>query len=325
MKHLVLLDGHHLLYRAYWAIPRTLMMSTGEQVNTVFGMAAMLLPILQQEQPDALLFCFDEGDETLRHQEHETYKDGRAETPSDFYPQVPRAFDMIEAFGLPTVSDSKYEADDFLGAYALAAVKAGFRVTIVTGDRDLFQLASEHIRISIPHKGYQEAEYLGPTEVLTKMGVTPAQIPAYKGLCGDASDNLPGVRGIGPKTAVQLIQTYGSLEGIYDHLEDIRPTVRRKLEADREQAFFCQRMAQLMTDIALPIPLAKLHIEKLPTAKIVEAFNAFEFTLLSRRLQKVLETDYGRLHFEPLSDAMRAEVTPADSKRQLSLFQTDKR
>ena len=125
MSHLVLVDGHHLLYRAYWAIPRTLKTRSGEQTNVCFGVASMLLNILKVEEPTHLVFCFDAGEETFRHQENETYKEGRAETPDDFYTQIPRAFELVERFGIQSVSDTKYEADDFLCTYAKAGEKEG--------------------------------------------------------------------------------------------------------------------------------------------------------------------------------------------------------
>ncbi len=308
------------MYRAYWAIPRTLKTRSGEQVNTVFGVASMLIGILSTERPDKLLFCFDEGEETFRHQEHAEYKAGRAETPDDFYSQIPRVMQLIDTFGLRRLSDSKYEADDLLAAYAQAAEKEGTRVTIVSGDRDVFQMASDLITIAIPHKGYQAAEKLNPAGVLQKFGVTPAQVPAFKGLSGDSSDNLAGVRGIGPKTAAQLLAEYGSLEGIYDHLADIRPAVREKLERDREQAFFCQRMAVLLRDIALPIPLDALSLDDLPSQEILDFFTQMEFTMLGKRLQALLRSEYGS-HFHHVAEKTTSVTTSeADAQSQLSMF-----
>jgi len=320
MKHLVLIDGHHLMYRAYWAIPRTLKTRSGEQSNTSFGVASMLLAILAKEEPDALLFCFDEGEETFRHQENETYKEGRAETPDDFYVQIPRVMELIDAFGFRTISDTRYEADDFLCAYARAAEKEGMRVTIVTGDRDAFQLASDNIRIAIPHKGYQQAEYLGPKEVEAKFGIRPDQVPSYKGLSGDSSDNLPGVRGIGPKTAAKLLQDYGTLEGIYENLSKIKPVLREKLERDREQAFFCERMAVLKCDIDLTVSLQELAIRQLDPARISAFFDILDFTLLRRRLSALLATPYGAAHSLALSVAVPEKVEEVKTKEQLSLF-----
>lgn len=319
MKHLVIIDGHHLMYRAYWAIPRTLKTTTGEQVNTVFGMASMLLNILKKEEPDAILMCFDKGEETFRHQENDTYKDGRAETPDDFYIQLPRVFELVEKLQLPQVADSKYEADGFLCTYAVAAEKAGWRVTIVTGDRDAFQLANEKVRIAIPHSGYQNAEYLGPAEIEAKYGIRPDQVAAYKGLVGDNSDNLPGVRGIGPKTASELLQKYQTLEAVYENLAEIRPKVREKLEADREAAFFCQHMAQLVSDIALPIPLEGLVMEHVNIDQCLELFQELQFSLLTRRFREFLVSPYGQRAFEA-SAALVPPPKGQPSKDQLSMF-----
>lgn len=317
MDHLVLIDGHHLMYRAYWAIPRTLRTRAGEQSNAVFGVASMTLAILQKERPTHLLFCFDEGEDTFRHQEAKDYKEGRAETPDDFYVQIPRIIQGIEAFGFRHISDKRYEADDFLCAYAKAGEEAGMQVTIVTGDRDAFQLATDKVRIAIPHKGYQAAEYLGPKEIEAKYGIRPDQVPAYKGLSGDASDNLPGVVGIGPKTAAALIQKFSSLEGIYAHLDEVKPSVRAKLERDREQAFFCERMARLLCDIDLPASLEDLALKDLPAENALEFFRGMEFTLLERRFRQLLAADFGLRTFR----APKAEEPPpTKEKNQMALF-----
>lgn len=318
MEHLVIIDGHHLMYRAYWAIPRTLKTKAGEQSNAVFGVTSMLLSILAKERPTHLLFCFDEGEDTFRHQEAKEYKEGRAETPDDFYVQIPRIIQGIDAFGFKHISDKRYEADDYLCVYGREAKKAGMQVTIVTGDRDAFQIADEGIRIAIPHKGYQAAEYLGPSEIFAKYGIRPDQVPAYKGLCGDASDNLPGVTGIGPKTAAELIQKYGTLAGIYEHLPEIRPAVRAKLERDRESAFFCERMATLLCDIDLPAPLDSLALTKLPMDPAIDFLRTMEFTLLERRLRQLLEGEYGRTIFEIPAGTVVGMKKPVEN--QMAMF-----
>jgi len=293
MEHLVLIDGHHLMYRAYWAIPRTLKTKAGEQVNTVFGMASMLLSIMKLEQPDRMVVCFDAGEETFRHEQNETYKAGRAETPDDFYTQIPRVLELIDVWKLPHAENKKYEADDLLCAYAKQATDNGDRVTIVTGDRDAFQLATDKVRVAIPHSGYMQAEYLGPDEIYAKYGIRPDQVPAYKGLVGDSSDNLPGVKGIGPKTASELLQKYDTLEGVYENLADIRPTVKTKLEADREAAFFCQHMALLVSDIDLSPGYADVALKDIDAQSVITFFEQMEFTMLKRRLLEFLKTPYG--------------------------------
>ena len=318
MKHLVIVDGHHLLYRAYWAIPRTMRTSAGEQVNTAFGIASMLLQMLKVEEPDSMLFCFDAGDETFRHKEYAAYKEGRAQTPEDFYPQVPRALAVIDAFGIKSVSGSQYEADDYACSYAVQAARNGHRVTVVSGDRDLLQLASDTIRISIPHKGYQAAEYLGPKEVEAKYGVTPAQIPSYKGLVGDPSDNLPGVKGIGPVAAAALIQQYGTIEEIYAHLPEIKSSWRTKLEQGKEQALFCHHMSELVEDIPLSVPLASLEIADTPADSIFSLFRELEFTLAIRKFQSLLATSYGVAHFKSASGSMEPEPMQQHGKKIVS-------
>ena len=317
MSHLVLIDGHHLMYRAYWAIPRTLKTSSGEQTNTVFGMVSMLLNILRIEEPDALLFCFDAGEETFRHQEDETYKDGRAETPDDFYDQIPRVIEMIETFQIPHVSDPTYEADDFLASYARAGEEAGMQVTIITGDRDALQIASPKTRIAIPHKGYQQTEYLDPEGVLSKYGVRPDQVAAYKGLCGDASDNLPGVKGIGPKTAATLLQEYDTLGGIYEHLQDLRPNLREKLERDWDQALFCEQMATLMFAIDPPVSLDDLSMKEKPVADVFSLLTELEFSMLLKRFQALLDSPYGQKSFNVDE---RTDAAVSSEEEQLVMF-----
>jgi DNA polymerase-1 len=317
--HLVLIDGHHLMYRAYWAIPRTLTTKAGEQVNAVFGVASMVLTILRQEQPTHFLFCFDAGEETFRHAEAVDYKEGRAETPDDFYVQIPRILELVDAGGWQQVSEPKYEADDFLCTYAKAGEAAGMKVTIVTGDRDALQLATAATRIAIPHKGYQAAEYLGPEEILAKYGVRPDQVAAYKGLIGDSSDNLRGVKGIGPKTAADLLQKYDTLESLYEHLDEVRPAVRAKLEADRESAFFCQRMARLVSDIPLPHSLDQLRLADIDPTRLETLFAALEFKVLTRRLEELLTTPYGQSVFQP-SHTTKPIQKPSSPDSQLSLF-----
>ncbi len=306
------------MYRAFYAIPATLKTSNGEQTNAVYGVASMLISLLKAEEPNSLLFCFDAGEETFRHQENATYKEGRAETPDEFYLQIPRILELIESFPIQHVSDPKYEADDLLCVYAKAGEQEGMRVTIVTGDRDAFQLATEKVRIAIPHKGYQAPEYLGPKEILAKYGVRPDQIASYKGMMGDSSDNLPGVKGIGPKGASALLQQYGTLNGVYKHLEEIKPTLREKLARDRDQAFFCERMATLVCDFPLPVALDQLSLDQLKTGKAFRFMRELEFNSLAKRLQSLCESPYGKRHLVWEGETMAKKVMKPED--QMVLF-----
>ncbi|HLC75873.1 MAG TPA: 5'-3' exonuclease H3TH domain-containing protein [Candidatus Peribacterales bacterium] len=290
-KKLLLLDGNHLMHRAFWAIQRSLSTSKGEQTNTVFGVASMLLTMLQREKPDAIVACFDEGKETHRHKLHDAYKAGRQETPDDFYTQIPRVHQCFAAFSIPTVSNPEYEADDLIGTLALRGAKEGWEVIIVTGDRDLFQMANHAIRIAIPHKGYAEPEYLDANGVEGKLGVRPDQVPDYKGLVGDASDNLKGVKGIGPKSGEALLKKYGTLESVYEHLEDIQGTSRSKLESDRESAFFCRDMARLVTDAPIDLDLEPLAGKGTDLSSVERFFMEMEFYTLRSRLKKLVQSN----------------------------------
>ncbi len=310
-KHLVIIDGHHLMYRAYWAIPRTMKNGRGEQTNTAFGVASMLMMILKTEQPDSLLFCFDADEDTFRHKEYAEYKAGRSATPEDFYPQVPRTLSMIDSFSAKSVSGGGFEADDFACAYARDAEKHGYRVTIVTGDRDLFQLCNENIRVAIPHKGYQAAEYMGPAEVRKKYGVTPEQIPSYKGLVGDNSDNLKGVHGIGPKAAEALLQEFGSIKNLYENLDKVKPAWKEKLEKDRDSAFFTERMATLISDLTMQVPLKDLAYSGVDPKPIIDTFSDLGFTLVMKRFLSMLETPYGQTHFLPAPENAATFSGPA--------------
>ncbi len=322
MSHLVLIDGHHMMYRAFYAVPQSLKVkASGELTNVTYGVASMLLNIIKTEEPTHLIFAFDAGEETFRHAENATYKEGRAETPDEFYAQIPRVMEFLQTFQAASVSNPKYEADDFLCAYATEAEKAGMKVTIVTGDRDALQIATKKIRIAIPHKGYQEPEYLDDVGVEAKYGVTPAQIPAYKGLTGDSSDNLPGVKGIGPKTAAQLIQDYGSLNGIYEHLSEIKEGTRKKLEADKEAAFFCEHMATLLCDIPLPVNFEEAELQNISIDPVLELFKTLEFNTLSKRYQQMAQSEYGAKHFlVSAPEAPKAPIKKPLGENQLSMF-----
>ncbi|HLD07508.1 MAG TPA: 5'-3' exonuclease H3TH domain-containing protein [Candidatus Peribacterales bacterium] len=290
-KKLLLIDANHLMHRAYWAIQRSLSTSKGEQTNAVFGVCSMLLTMIQREKPDAIVACFDEGKETYRHKLHEEYKAGRQETPDDFYTQIPRIHQCMAAFSIPTYSDPTYEADDLIGTIAVRGAKEGWEVIIVTGDRDLFQMADHSIKIAVPHKGYAEPEYLDAKGVEAKLGVRPDQVADYKGLVGDASDNLKGVKGIGPKSAATLLQKYGTIESLYEHIAEVKESNRLKLEADRESAFFCKKMATLVTDIPVTIDFATLTGQK-PELKQVESFfSELEFLTLRTRLRKLFQNE----------------------------------
>jgi DNA polymerase I len=298
MPKLVLIDANHLMHRAYWAIQSNLSTADGIRTNAVFGVTSMLLTILKREQPEALIACWDDGSETFRHKQYDEYKAGRNETPDDFYDQIPFAKRCFEVFAIPVISNRKYEADDLIGTLAVNGANEGFEVVIISGDKDLFQMAGENIKIAIPNKGYSEPEYLDYEGVKKKMGVYPEQVPDYKGLTGDPSDNLKGVKGIGPKTASNLIEQYGSLDNIYENLGDIKGSVKDKLDSGRESAFFCRDMAVIVKDIETDLDLKKISDQKSNISDVEAFFADIEFYTLKSRLKKMVNEDsFAREYF----------------------------
>jgi len=289
---LYLLDGHALAYRAYFALTaggtggdrwRT---SSGEPTAAVYGFTSILLRILEQERPDFLAVAFDTG-RTFRDEIYPEYKATRAKMPDDLVPQMERIRQIVDAFGFPRLEVEGYEADDVLGSAARrSAAEQGMGVKIITGDRDLLQLVDKRIIVSLPKRQLSESEDYTPEKVLAVFGVRPEQIVDFKALVGDKSDNIPGVRGIGEKTAVKLLQKYGDLDNIYAHLDELSPSIRKKLEAGREAAYLSRRLAKIHTDLPVSVDLEAARPRPEHAEKVEELFRELEFRSLLRRLRQ---------------------------------------
>jgi DNA polymerase I len=261
---LYLLDGHALAYRTYFALTRgsTSGFSTrsGEPTAGVFGFTSVLLRILEQEQPDYLAVAFDTG-KTFRDEIFPEYKGTREKMPDDLQVQIIRIRQLVDAFNIPRIEIENYEADDILGSLAKKAAAQGLGVKIITGDRDLLQLVEERIIVNLPGKSLSDAKDYRAQDVEAYIGVPPEQIVDFKALVGDKSDNIPGVNGVGEKTAINLLKTYQTLDGVYQHLDELSPSLRNKLEADRENAYLSQKLATIVTDLDLSIDLQKARVE----------------------------------------------------------------
>ena len=245
---LYLIDGHALAYRTYFALTsgsssgfRT---HEGEPTAGVFGFTSVLLKLLEQEHPEYLAVAFDVG-RTFRDDLFAEYKGTREKMPDELRTQMERIRQIVDAFNIPRLEMEGYEADDVLGSVAYSAVEQGLGVKIITGDRDLLQLVNERIIVSLPGKSLAESKDYLPEDVLAYLGVRPDQVVDYKALVGDKSDNIPGVPGIGEKTAVTLLAKYDTLEGIYAHLGELSEGVKKKLEAGHE---FSQAQPQAGAD-----------------------------------------------------------------------------
>lgn len=291
MEKIILIDGAGLLYRSFFALPPSLTDPEGRPTNAVLGFTNILLNLLLTHKPDYIAIAFDKKGPTFRHKEYKDYKATRAKQPQILYDQIPMAKEVIEAFQIPLFEMENYEADDILATVALKLTKKDMEILIATGDFDVFQVVHGPIKILYPEKSFKESKIITSKEVMEKYGITPAQIPDYKGLCGDSSDNIPGVTGVGPKTAQELIQRYGSLEKIYDHLDKLPEGIRKKMEAGKESAFFSRKLATLVSEVPLKFSLEECRVSKLDPKKIVPVLEKFGFRALLKRLGLVTEEE----------------------------------
>ncbi len=246
-KTLYLIDGSSYIYRAYHAI-RSLSNSQGLPTNAVFGFTRMLLKLIEDKSPEYVAILFDTKAPTFRHKMYHLYKANRPPMPEDMAAQIPYIKDVVAGFNLPAFEMSGYEADDLIGTLAHKAQKAGLAVVMVTGDKDFMQLVSETVTIWDPMKEKSiDSEF-----ITTTMGINPRQLIDIMGLSGDTSDNIPGVPGIGPKTALSLIQSYASMENLYEKVDQITKTKQRtNLKEYKEQAFLSKALVTI--DTAAPL------------------------------------------------------------------------
>jgi len=257
-EKLLLLDGNSLAYRAFFALP-LLTNDSGIHTNAVYGFTTMLQRILEEEQPTKILVAFDAGKTTFRHETFTEYKGGRQKTPPELSEQFPYIRKLIDAYGIKRYELELYEADDIIGTLAKEASSQDMDVIIVSGDRDLTQLATEQVTVYITKKGITEIEKNTPDFIEEKYGLTPQQIIDMKGLMGDASDNIPGVPGVGEKTAVKLLKEHGSVEALYAAMDAVKASkMKEKLVANEEQALMSKKLATIFTEAPIAITLSDL-------------------------------------------------------------------
>jgi DNA polymerase-1 len=285
---LYLIDGHALAYRTYFALTRTAdstrwTTKAGEPTAGTYGFTSVLFRLIEQEAPEYLAVSFDTG-RTFRDDLFTEYKATRDKMPDDLRLQLGRIREVVDAFGIPILEAEGFEADDVLGTVARAAAAQGVHVVIVTGDRDLLQLAEPDITIQLAGQKLSEAVDYGPKEVRERFGIRPEQLVDYKALVGDTSDNIPGVRGIGEKTAIDLLTRFGDLDGIFAHLDELPARQRSLLEAGREQANMSRTLAAIVTDVPLPFDLEGCRSRGYDRGRVVELFRQLEFRSLLNRL-----------------------------------------
>jgi DNA polymerase I len=288
---LYLIDGHALAYRMYFALTaggssQRWQTSTGEPTAGIYGFARELLRIYEQEKPDHLAVAFDTG-KTFRDELYPEYKATRAKMPDDLRQQVERIRQLVDAFNIPRLEREGFEADDVLGSAAHWAARQGLGIKIITGDRDLLQLVNERI---IVYLAGDDQNYITPEDVLAKLHVRPEQVVDYKAIVGDKSDNIPGVMGVGEKTAENLLAKYITLDSIYAHLEEIEPRWRAKLEAGKEMAYLSQKLAAIRTDLEIQLDLEQARPDAFDPAQVESIFRELEFRSLIDKLHKLTGT-----------------------------------
>ena len=284
-EHLLLVDGHSLAYRAFYALPLdNFSTSTGQPTNAVFGFTSMLINAIKDEKPTHLAIAFDVSRETFRREMFAEYKANRAKSPDEFRSQLPLITEVIEAMQIPGIQVKGYEADDIIATLAKQGEKKGMRVSILTGDRDSYQLVNDSITVLYARKGVSDIARMTPAAVLEKYELTPEQYPDFAALRGDPSDNLPSVPSVGEKTAVKWIKEYGNLDELIKHANEISGKVGESLRANIEQVKLNRKMTELVKDVSLDVGVDQLVVKKLDIDLVNKVFTALEFKSLRERL-----------------------------------------
>ncbi|MVU83234.1 DNA polymerase I [Nocardia sp. ET3-3] len=282
---LLLLDGHSLAYRAFFALPaENFKTHSGQTTNAVYGFTAMLINLLRDEKPTHVAAAFDVSRKTFRTEAYPEYKANRSTTPDEFKGQVETTQEVLGALGIPVMAIEGYEADDLIATLTTQAVPEGFKVLIVTGDRDSLQLVNENVTVLYPKKGVSELTRFTPEAVEEKYGLTPQQYPDFAALRGDPSDNLPGIPGVGEKTAAKWVREYGDLATLVDQVDKVKGKVGDALRANLSSVVLNRQLTEMVKDVPLPYTPEQLAMQPWDREKIHRLFDELEFRVLRDRL-----------------------------------------
>jgi len=299
-KKIVLIDGPSLVYRAFYALPTTLATKEGLITNAVYGFTSMLIRLLGDVKPDVLLVAFDKPGPTFRHEAFEDYKAHRPETPDDLKSQIPLVKEILEVLKIPLLEMAGFEADDILATLAKKGSEEKDEVIIVTADRDMLQLVNREVTVMSTRRGITDMKAYDPQNVTERFGLPPEKIPDMLGLKGDPSDNIPGVPGIGEKTAAKLIQEYGTIEKVLENIDQIPQRFQKALKQHKEQALLSKELATLIYDVPIEVNFDQYRVGEWEDEKVAELFSSLEFNTLLERLKipslaktKVKEESFG--------------------------------
>ncbi len=284
MSKLLIIDGNAIMHRAFHAMP-PLTTKDGEPINAVHGMASMLIKVITDINPNLIAVAFDEKEKTFRQKELPSYQAQRPPLPEELSSQFEKARQFLKAANISVFSKPGYEADDVIGTLA---VNFSGEVVILTGDRDILQMVDDkrNIKLYMPIAGLSSAKMFGEKETFERMGVTPKQIPDYKGLVGDPSDNYQGVPGIGPKTAGGLLEKYGTFEEVYKHIEDITGSAKDKLVKGKGSGELSYKLATIVKDVPFEYDFEEMGRWDIASVAVVKLFENFGFKTLTERIKK---------------------------------------
>ena len=303
---LLLVDGNALVHRAFHALPPLTTSRTGEMVNAVYGFANTLFKVVGTLKPSHWAIAYDYPGPTFRHALYQQYKAQRPPTPEELKSQIRRVHELTAALGMPAFELEGYEADDLLGTLAVKAGEQGIDAAILTGDRDLLQVVRPGITVLLPGRNFSDAVTYDGAAVEARFGVRPDQLTAFKALVGDPSDNIPGVTGVGDKTAAKLLSQFDGLDSLYAHLPEIGPKrLHALLEASQEQADISQRLATIVTDVPLTLSLDDCLVGNYDRDRALALLKEFEFNSLVSRLPVVVKQ--GEMPPEPVQ-ATRTDI-----------------
>ena len=322
---LMLLDGNSLAFRAFYALPaENFKTQGGLTTNAVYGFTAMLINLLRDESPTHVAAAFDVSRQTFRSERYPEYKANRSATPDEFHGQIDVTKEVLAALGITVLAEPGFEADDLIATLATQAEKEGYRVLVVTGDRDSLQLVTDDVTVLYPRKGVSELTRFTPAAVVEKYGLTPEQYPDFAALRGDPSDNLPGIPGVGEKTASKWISEYGSLQALVDNADSVRGKVGDALRAHLASVVLNRELTDLVRDVPLAQTPDTLRVQPWDRDQIHQLFDQLEFRVLRDRLFETLaavepEVDEGfdvrggaagARHGRPVAGRARRRRTP---------------
>ena len=317
---ILLVDGHSLIHRAFHALP--LLSSGGVYTNAVQGFFSMLFKAVIDYRPGALCIMFDTHAPTFRHAMYEDYKAGRKPTPEELRPQFPIIRDILDAMKIKVCSMESYEADDLLGTAAKLANEQGIRAYILTGDRDSFQLITKDTNVILTKTGISESLLLSPEALLEKYGYSPAQAIDLKALMGDSSDNIPGIPGVGEKTALKLIAEYGDLDGVYAHADEISGKLGERIRENKDKAELSRKLGTICVTAPLELDFTECGMEHMPDA--IPKMQQYKLRRLSELLEQLFAgTEFGRLNPVRTQTATDTEAQPALPPMQPAMAVTD--